>query len=213
MEPIYMASVLDSNLRVPLVAVGVLGDDDHDRRFAEVLLQGASPAFAAEMVDELLKDYVYELASWKVDLIRACISKGGDLGRAMIVYRQFTTPNCTQTLNLIPSSSPESESAAVRLAWIWAYASSGGRQPALHIRDLVNLIESLREPHRECALCYLSVQANFLSIELRQYLEEIEAVGGADAEAVREGKEERQPADGVHKTWGFPALHLGDQLN
>jgi hypothetical protein len=202
-EPIYMAAVQDENPHVPLLVMrGGMGDDDHDRRFAEALYEKAGEAAAACMLS-LLTDRGEPKVEWKAHLADSCAAKGGDFSSGVLAYHCLDK-RVGEFMGYRLADSPEGEPEPVRLAWLWAYINSKGRQPPLSDDSVINLVNGLSSQYRYLVLYYLSVQANHLPRPLDFYVERIGLTSDADHEAITEGLDNRQPLEGSRSSYGYP---------
>lgn len=100
------------------------------------------------------------------------------------------------------------EPAPVRLAWLWAYANSEGKRPALTDNEVIKLINGLPPKYRQVVLFYFSVQANYLRKPLEYYVEKLGAISDADAGAISEGEAERELPGGSRSLCEFPAAQF-----
>jgi len=202
-QPIYMAVLQDETPHVPLLVMrGGMGDDDHDRRFAEALYEKAGEAVAACMLS-LLADRGEPKVEWKARLASLCAAKGGDFSRGVLAY-YCLDKRVREFMGYQLSGSPEGEPGPVRLAWLWTYINSKGQQPTLSEDSVINLIKGLSAQYRYLVLYYLSVQANHLPHPLDYYVERIGPASDADHEAIAEGLDDRQPPEGSRTSYGYP---------
>jgi hypothetical protein len=211
LEPIYTNAVGDPDIRVPLASLHPSGENERDRRFVQALLPRVTGAAAADMLQTMLREGLDEGEEWKVEVVRSCLEKGGDLARGVLAKRYYST-NPPKSLPFFdPPKSWNLESAAVRLGVIHAYAEGHGSRAFLSEEDAVALIEGLSSPYRDWALYYLSIQALHLPKGVQAYIEGLETYESEDGNAVREGKGSRQPMD-RRTLWKFPVWWLEDAL-
>lgn len=207
-HPLYMNAARDADISVPLrVMTEGMGDDEHDREFAEALYERADEAAATQMLIHLTQRGKPEI-EWKLDLARRCAIKGGDVARGALAYYCLNKPLTDEFMGYRLSTSPAGESEMIRLAWIWAYINSGGTRPALTADEAIEVVESLTPEFRRLVLFYLSVQAHHLPSGLPEYLARFQDGSAADAEAIEEGAGERQPPTGSRLMYGYPASQL-----
>jgi hypothetical protein len=183
-----------------------MGDDDHDRKFAEAFYEKAGEAASAWVLARLT-ERGEPTVDWKLRLAGLCAVKGGDLSLGVLAHRCLET-RVGEFMGYRLADSPEGEPEAVRFAWLWAYIRSEGRQPALPIVVVSSLINGLSPQYRHLVLRYLSAQANYLQHPLEDYLEQIEAISDADKEAIEDGAKNRQPPGSTGKHYGFPVAHF-----
>jgi hypothetical protein len=210
MEPIYSATLSDKLTYVPLqVLYQGLGDDEHDRKFAEALFERTDEAAAATMLSYLL--YRGELkVDWKIRLAESCVTKGGDFSRGVLAY-ECLQKNISEFMGYKLPESPEGQPEIVRLAYIWAYINSEGRKPVLTDENVLTLIKGLSPQYRYLVLFNLSAQANYLPHPLEYYIEEIGATSDEDKKAIDDGLEERQPPGGTRTLYGLPIVQFIDR--
>lgn len=207
LEPVYMATIEDKHPHVPLLVMRKgMGDDDHDRKFAEALYEKAGEAASAWILARLT-ERGEPTVDWKLRLADLCAVKGGDLSRGVLAHHCLEN-RMGEFMDYRLADSPEGEPEAIRFAWLWAYIRSEGRQPALSIDIVSRLINGLSPQYRHLALHYLSVQANYLPHSLEDYLEKIEGISDADREAIEEGCQNRQPPGSTGKRYGFPVARF-----
>lgn len=206
-EPIYMSAVNDENPHVPLVVMREgMGNDDHDRRFAEALYEKAGEAVAACILS-ILTDRGEPTVDWKARLADSCVAKGGNFSRGVLAYRCLEK-RVGEFMGYRLAASPEAEPEPVRLAWLWAYVNFEGRRTSLPDDTVINLINGLSSQYRYLVLLYLSVQANHLPYRLEYYIEKIGATSEADKEAIADGLNDRQPAEGSRSYYGYPVAQF-----
>ena len=210
LEPIFMRSLKDENIQVPLLVMqDGLGKDEHDHKFAQSLFERANEATAAYMLNLLLHRRDLKEASWKFELAQQCIAKGGQLAQAVLLFNHFSYEReQTEYLGYIPPDSPMSESEPIRLAWLWLYTNQDNNKRDLSVTQVINLLTGLTYPYRQLALANFSVQANHIPKELQKLLKTIEVGTDNDAAAIKEGKKHRQPKKSRNTTYGFPIHHF-----
>jgi hypothetical protein len=142
---------------------------------------------------------------WKRQLAFSCVTKGGDLARGELAYHCLSHNNLNEFMGYRLTDSPSGEPAPVRLAWLWAYANSEGKRPALTDKEVTELINGLPAKYRQLALFYFSVQANYLPHSLEYYVEKLGVMSDADISAMNEGEGEREPPGGTRSLYGFPS--------
>lgn len=207
LEPVYMATIEDKHPHVALLVMRKgMGDDDHDWKFAKALCEKAGEAVAA-CVLSLLTDSGEPKVEWKARLADSCAAKGGDFSLGVLAYHCLNE-RVGDFMGYRLADSPEGEPEPVRLAWLWAYINSKGRQPALSDDVVINLINGLSSQCRHLALYYLSVQANHLPRPFEYYVERIEPTSDADHEAIAEGLDDRQPPEGSRSSYGYPVCQF-----
>jgi hypothetical protein len=209
LEPIYLATLRDELMYVPLrVFSEGLGEDEHDRIFAEALLERADEAVAAAMLSTLL--YRGELKpDWKITLAESCITTAGDFARGVLAHHCLHS-TLTEFMGYRLSNSPDGEPEPVKLAWLWEYINSKGQRPTLSEQEVVSLVLGLSPTYRHLILRYLSVQAHYLPQPLEFFITEIGADSEEDKNAIDAGLSQRQPAGGSRSTFGFPAIQFVD---
>jgi hypothetical protein len=206
----FMNAVDDPDVRVPIdVMKEGLGEDEHDRIFAEALFQKVEGPGAANMLQLLINRRNFKDATWTLELARKCIEKGDELAQAVLFYahRSYNREQ-TDMLGYRPPESLADQPASVRFAWLWLYANQDQRQRTLKSSEAIDLLVGLSDDFRESALFILSVQANYMPIEVQEHLQGLEQNSGPAAAAIQLGKERRQPSGGKRTTYSFPILHF-----
>jgi hypothetical protein len=208
MEPVYMATLQDPQIHVPLEVMHQgLGEADHDRRFAEALYELADEAVATTMLGYLIYRGEFKV-EWKHQLAFSCVTKGGDLACGELAYHCLTHNNLMEFMGYRLTDSPRDEPAPIRLAWLWAYANSEGKRPALTDEEVIELINGLPAKYRQLVLFYFSVQANYLPHSLEYYVEKLGVMSDADIGAINEGEEQRETPGGSRSLYGFPSTQF-----
>jgi hypothetical protein len=206
LAPVYNASVEDDEIYMPLhVMHDGLGNDEHDRRFAEAVYDRVGSAGAATILNYLI-DARDEPTGWRLNLAERCVRKGGDFSRAALAYHCLDK-SVSEYFGYALTTSPNNESEIVRLAWLWAYANSK-KISSFSDDDVVPVLESLSDSYRHLALQYFSIQANYLPRPLDDYIKVLTAWTEADSRAVDKGLEDRQPPKGSRSLYGFPVVQF-----
>jgi hypothetical protein len=213
-EPLFMKALTDPDVRVPLGVLHGSGEEDHDRRFAEVLLQRVDSVGALEMLQRLTErsmDSESGESGWRPGVIRACVEKGGDLALGVLARQYFSSDPPRPLSYFTPSGPLVQQPESVRLGAIHAYAEGHGRRTFLTEDELIALVEGLSSPYRDWALYYLSIHLLHVPETVRVYIESLEGSEGEDGDAVREGGKKRQSKERC-ALWRFPAWWLAEAL-
>jgi hypothetical protein len=209
-DPIFMKAVDDPDIRVPLNVLPSSGKYEQDRQFSEALLRRVDGATAAAMLERFL-EYGAELEStWRLEVVRKCIEKGGDLARGVLAERHFSANPPKPVPYFSPPDPIFLEPEAVQLGAIHAYAECSGNW-ILSEEEVITLVEGLSRPYRDWALAYLSIQLLHLPQKVHTYIEGLEDAEDEDGHAVREGKKHRNPRS-PRVLWRFPVLWLSEAL-
>jgi hypothetical protein len=204
-ESLYTPTLNDPDVTVPLTVVSNgLVDSNHARTYATNLIEKATPGMAAHILYGILDRGIPDV-EWKKEIARECLAKGGDLSRAVLFFRGIgnnlegkaasytTTEICTF---------PEE----LKMAWICRRANN---KPATLTGDSVKkVVESMTDKYKLPALLHLSLQYHFLPEDARDYLDQLQSIGGIESEQIIEGISSRQAVDAKTRTiFGFP-VHL-----
>ncbi len=170
-----------------------MGDEVH-HRFAEALLEGATPGFTAEIMLDLLEEEIREeIAPWEKDVLARCERLGGSAARAAITSAVFAGKKRAHELGYKLADSPFDEPEIVRAAWLWCHLDSNRSKPPLSDDDLRQLLQGFEEPLiRAWCLALASQQEPDLPESFQRLLSELSASSEMDAQAIREGAEIRQ---------------------
>lgn len=197
----------DPEVRVPLAALDTVGDSKSHAEFAEAVLRRPEPGVPAEMTEILAKDLRYSSTPWKQKLLQECLGAGGELAEAALAYSWFEAGQEFKGLNYGGPPSLEEASEPVKLAWLWAYATSGGRRPEIEPSKVVEILRQLNSPFREFAIFYVAMQATRLPELVRNYIDAL-----TDPK-VEQGKAERPANENVTWTYGFPNLSIAEAVS
>jgi hypothetical protein len=169
------------------------GDESH-HHVAELLLEGASPGFAAEIMLDLLEEEIREeIAPWEKDVLIRCERLGGDAVRAAITSAILAGKARPVGLGYKLADSPFEEPEIVRAAWFWHHLDSHRSRPPLTDDDLRNLLLSLKDVRiRAWCLALASHHATELPEGFGQLLSELGASSRRDADAIRMGAKRRR---------------------
>jgi hypothetical protein len=210
-DPLFMKAVEDPDIRVPLAVLNESGEYERDQRFAQALLRRVAGAEAAEMLHKLLLESLGPDSGWKMEAARTCLERGGNLALAVLADAHFRYPTRSTPL-WTPDGPLIQQPEVVRLGALHAYANyHRGDRDFLSPQEAITLAQGLSQPYRYWALCYFSIQAVRLPDEIRAFIDNLEGAEGEDGDAVRQGREHREPENGWSE-WSFPVLDLGEEL-